>query len=262
MKSALHAKTDSVEKLWELYSDQEYGSVLECLNDSTEDTDELRELEALSRLELGKPVEATQTGGMFSDLLSAMQRYHGREYEKSALDLSRWLLHRGYYSDLILDRFYFACEKCHRFDLLYTVCSRLIKAGHRQESILSGFLLGAHESGKHAQVVESFESFGSSIRKTYVLHRVALSYIQLKRNREAESMLLQLYKAISGTSYSLDLEKHRKEYSQKLPQLLEMARKGEMQPAMRMELGMAHIFTGQYNEAIQIFQSMLPAGRT
>ncbi|MCB1138871.1 MAG: hypothetical protein KDK23_08955, partial [Leptospiraceae bacterium] len=176
--------------------------------------------------------------------------------EKSAMELSRWLLNRGYHSELILDRFTFSCSQSERFDLLFTVCSKLIKAGHGHDAILGGYLLGAHETGKHEQAVKGYESFGQKIRKTNVLHRVALSYIQLRKNSQAETMLMALYRSLAGKSYELDLEQYRKEYSQKLPALLKEEKQGQLPASRQMELGMAHLFSGHYDRAIQVFQSM------
>ncbi|MCB1169260.1 MAG: hypothetical protein KDK25_02945 [Leptospiraceae bacterium] len=252
----MQTKTDSVEKLWELYSDQDFRGMLDYSEGSSEAA-ESKELEVLARLELGKPRSPLTEKGLFADLVAAMVQYHDRNYEKSAMELSRWLLNRGYHGDLILDRFYFSCSQSQRFDLLFTVCSKLLKGGHSHEAILGGYLLGAHETGKHEQVVKGYESFGQKIKKTYVLHRVALSYIQLRRNREAETMLMTLYRSISGKSYELDLEQYRKEYAQKLPALLKQEKQGELPQSQRMELGMAHLFSGQYSQAIQVFQSMV-----
>ncbi|MEQ8349881.1 MAG: hypothetical protein RH862_00255 [Leptospiraceae bacterium] len=256
MNPAVKHKTESdvIEQLWELYSDQNFE---EMVSDAESMDIDCLELVNLARLELGKPLQNLPETGLFNDLLSAMKHYHERYYEKAAMDFSRWLLHKGYYSELALDRFTFACSHSKRYDLIYTVCSKLMKTGHRQSTILGGFLLGAHESGRHDQVIKGFESFGKEIKKTSVLHRVALSYIHLNRNQDAENMLLRLYESISGKPYSQNLNEYRKRYNEKLPELKKMEKSGKMDTSLRMDLGMAHLFNGDYSKAIQIFQSLI-----
>lgn len=259
MNPAVQRKTDSdlIEQLWELYSDQDFQSMINYATSSAELESDAMELINLARLELGKPVHSLSSRGIFADLMAAMQHYHDRSYEKAAMDLSRWFLHKGYYSELALDRFCFACDQSNRFDLLYTVCSRLMKSRHSQPTVLGGFLLGAHESGRHDQVIQGFESFGKKINKTYVLHRVALSYIHLNRSQEAEKMLLGLYQAIAGKPYMQDLSEYKKTYSQKLPSLLKKEKAGTLESSEKMDLGMAHLFNGQYDQAIQVFEGIM-----
>ena len=259
MNPAVKRKTESdlIEELWEAYSDQNFDSMMDIQSREESLDIDCMELMNLARLELGKPLQNLSKAGLFNDLLSAMKHYHDRAYEKAAMDFSRWLLHKGYYSELALDRFTFACSHSKRFDLIYTVCSKLMKTGHRQPAILGGFLLGAHESGRHDQVVQGFESIGSQIKKTSVLHRVALSYIHLNRNGDAEKMLLSLYESISGKPYRQNLGEYRKNYNAKLPGLQKKEKSGKLATEEKMDLGMAHLFNGDYTKAIQIFQSLI-----
>ena len=264
MNPAVKRKTESdlIEQLWEQYSDQNFESMLELQSRENFLDIDCLELINLARLELGKPLQNLSDSGLFNDLLSAMNHYHERAYEKAAMDFSRWLLHKGYYSELALDRFTFACSHSKRFDLIYTVCSKLMKTGHRQPAILGGFLRGAHESGRHDQVIQGFESFGNQIKKTSVLHRVALSYIHLNRNGDAETMLLSLYESISGKPYKQNLSEYKKKYSARLPELQKKEKAGKLASDEQMDLGMAHLFNGDYSKAIQIFQSLIASSQS
>lgn len=250
------SNSDLIILAWDLYGEGRYQDIIE-LEDS--DNTDVQDLQNLARLELGRPMQKSASAGLFADLVGAMSRYHGGQYEKAVMELSNWLLHRGYYCELVLDRFYYCCDRCQRFDLLYTVCSKLIKGGHRQPEILGGYLLGAHESGRHDQVIQGFESFGKAIKRSYVLHRVALSYIHLNRNQEAESMLLSLYQALSGKPYKSNFADYKKRYASILKDLLQKEKEGKLQRNDRLELGMAHLFAGQYGQALQIFQSIQKA---
>ncbi|MCR9143155.1 MAG: hypothetical protein NXI24_12950 [bacterium] len=249
---------------WDLYTDGDWPALIALENQASNKEgpgDDIADLIAAARYEAADgaydPGASAERNGLFGMLRDGMAACYHHEYAEAADLLGRWLLDRDYYAPVTLRRFIDAAQAGARYRLLGEVCKKFIGKPALQKTALEGFFLSNFHQDRHKEAVLIFEKFREQFDEVVLLQKAALSLMRLERYQEAEALLAPLHARLSGAEYQLRYEEVRESYSATIKNRATLAKKNNRSHDESMELGMAYLFSSEYDKALQIFQGLM-----
>ncbi len=248
---------------WDLYADGNWQALLDLESDrASAPGEDVADLIAAGRYEFadGAFDPGVSTGGdksLFGALRDGLSACYRHEYPEAADLLGRWLSERDYYAASILRRFVDAALSGARYRLLGEVCKRFVGKPALQQIALEGFFLSNFHLERHKEAVLVFEKFREHFDDAILLQKAALSLMRLGRYQEAEALLAPLCAQLSGADFQMRYEEVRESYSQSIQNRAKLAKKSNRSFEESMELGMAYLFSGEYDRALEIFQGLM-----
>jgi hypothetical protein len=89
------------------------------------------------------------------------------------------------------------------------------------------------------------------------LQTVGIVLIKLRRYKDAERILLSVYKKITGKEYQNNYDKYEQYYKGKYKELKEKFQSNQIQDDKELtEFAMACLFNGEYRTALQLFTQL------
>lgn len=247
-------RTENTVSVWELYTTGEYERIVREYSQT--DNSDVRGILLLAALELKPLQEKTEGAGLFSVLLEGMQAYHRRDFERAAFVLGSWLLKKDYFSELLLCRFIESARRASRYELVYSVSQKYLDRTPYRSLLANNLLISAFHLQKYREVLELFRNFREIFSDFEVIQYVGLSLVRLGQYEEARRVLLRLYRRLQGNDYEVDYESVRYRYSALIEKIPQMERQKNLDPATRMDLGLAYLFSSRYNDALRVFESL------
>jgi hypothetical protein len=248
----------NIDDLWELYINKNFEKILEIFKDKNihDINDNLKELYYLSLIEQEAKIKIPETKGIFKELLSAMYDYHNQNYIYSSKKLSNWLLNKNFYSDWIVDRFFLSAKKSHQYNHIIKVCEYFIKKGKLQTKFIKEIFYAFYELKEYSEALKYFEVYRELFDDSD-LQIIGIILIKQRRFKEAERILLSVYKNITGKEYQLEYEKYEKYYKNKYKELKEKFLANQINDDKELsEYAMACLFNGEYRVALQLFTQL------
>ncbi|MCE9600555.1 MAG: hypothetical protein K8S54_21530 [Spirochaetia bacterium] len=247
LESVLHA--------WDMYAAGDFEGILSH-NEYLESTNtDLRDLRLLAELEVdGRAGEPS--GDLFPALVRGMTDYYRGDLKKAAAALGSWLVEKEYHTKLILDRFLECARATGGYDLAYLVLKKFVKFPAFKDRLAEVIIATAHHAEMHREALTHYKEYHALVKDDVVIQKVALSMIKLGMFREAERILIALFEKLSGHKYSNSEERFeeiRSKYNETI-KVLEKKKNGSSEDVM--ELGMAYLFSGRYDEALRLFKTL------
>lgn len=246
---------DTIEA-WDLYCGGRYDHLVDRFQ--THEIPDVKNLVGLARLELqpGKP--ASRIGkGIFHQLHQGMSAYHASDYSACSRYLGDWLLKKEYFSESILIRFCHAALQSNSYGAIQEIARKFLNRKNYRPILAGPVFISLYESGQHKKALQFFDKFREILDSPEILHKVALADIESGRYKEAESILLPLYKGITGREYSDRYDETRKKYTQssdfkKLSKIKNRNYQEDLEYAFHL------LFQEKYPEALEIFSYLKP----
>ena len=247
------ATVDRVVEAWELYSAGSYQKVT-ALNAGGDVAD----LVALARLEMEPEFSAAEPApaGLFGVLLEGMAAYHAGDHRRASEKLGAWLERKAYFTPLVLERFLEASESAEDYRGLYNVGRRFLDRKRYHGILIGPLVRAAFHLELFSDCAALFDNYRQSFRDPLLLHRTALALLQVHRHKEAEQILLAVYRKITGKTYDLEYEKVAREYQPLIRQIPDLEQRAGRDQEEEWQLGMAYLFNKQFDRALKIFQNL------
>jgi hypothetical protein len=260
---------------WDLYADGDWPALIALESAAAQnapasktrdfDADDARhdiaDLIAAARYEAADgaydPGKAAHQKSLFGMLREGMAACYRHEYTEAADLLGCWLLERDYYAPVTLRRFIDAALAGARYRLLGEVCKKFLARPALQKAALEGFFLAAFHQDRHKEAVLLFEKFREQFDDAVLMQKAALSLMRLERYQDAEALLAPLHARVSGADYQMRYDEVRASYSAAIQNRATLAKKANRSYEESMELGMAYLFSGEYDRALHVFQGLM-----
>ncbi len=241
---------DRIVQTWELYCEGSYRQIAELKAEATGD---LGDLCALARLELDPTARVPNGSGIFADLLQGMRAFHQGEDRAATALLGAWLQKKAYFAPLALERFLTAAERAEEWRLLFEVGRRFLDRASDLSVLVGPVARAAFALERYADCAALFDRHRSFFTDPVLLQKAALALLFLGRNREAEQILLALYRKMTGRAYTLNYEEAARQYA---PALATLEKRKKRDAREDWELGMAYLFNQRYDDAMRIFAGL------
>ncbi|GIX40363.1 MAG: hypothetical protein KatS3mg129_0096 [Leptospiraceae bacterium] len=244
-----------IDELWELYKNQQYQKVIENFNESEIQNlnDNLKEIYYLTLLELDSNVKIPETNGIFKELLSAMYDYYSMNYLYCTRKLSNWIIKKGLYSQWILDRFFESARRSNQYNYTIKVCEYFIQKNRVNTKIIKEIFYAYYQLREYTEALKYFELYRELFDEND-LQTVGIVLIKLRKYKEAERILLSVYKKITGKEYQNHYEKYESYYKNKYKELKEKYINNQIHDDKELsEFAMSCLFHKEYRIALQLF---------
>lgn len=260
---------DSILAAWDLYTDGDWPALIQlqpthqdnAATAAANNIIEIADLIAAGRYEAADggydPGTSTDAQSLFGPLRNGMAACYQHEYANAADLLGRWLLEREYYAPVVLRRFVESALSGARYRLLGEVCKKFLSKPALQKLALEGFFLSNFHQEKHKEAILVFEKFREQFDDVILLQKAALSLMRLERYQDAEALLAPLYARLSGAEYQMRYDEVRASYQTSIKNRATLAKKSNRTNEESMELGMAYLFSSEYDHALQVFQHLM-----
>ncbi|MCS7204779.1 MAG: tetratricopeptide repeat protein [Leptospiraceae bacterium] len=250
---------EKVEELWEYYTQKKFREIQEFYNNkqnNNEANENIKELYYLSLIETNPNEVKVKTNGIFKELLEAMIDYYSKNYHYSARKLSTWILTKGYYSDWIIERFFDSAKKSQQYDTIIRVANSFLKKGILKILYVKELFHAYYKLKDYQKALEVFEQYREVFDDEDLFH-VGLIYLKTRKYKEAERVLLAVYKKITGKEYLNHYDKYESYYKQKYQELKQKYLQNQLETYKELsEYGMACLFSGDYRTALNIFTTL------
>lgn len=247
LESVLHA--------WDMYAAGDFEGILSHPEYMESANADLRDLRLLAELEVdGRAGEPS--GDLFSALVRGMGYYYRGNLKGAAETLGAWLLQKEYHTRLMVDRFLECARATGSYSLAYPVLKKFVKFPAFKDRLAEVIISTAHHADLHKEALAHYKEYQALVKDDLVIQKVALSMIKLGMFREAERILIVLFERVSGHTYRPTEERFeeiRMKYTETI-KLLEKKKSGTSEDVM--ELGMAYLFCGRYDEALRLFKTL------
>ncbi|MCX7810860.1 MAG: hypothetical protein N2247_08095 [Leptospiraceae bacterium] len=247
-----------IDELWDLYALRKFDNIIENFKNVEIEklNDNLKEIYYLSSLELKNKIKVPETNGIFKELLSAMNDYHAKNYLYCTKKLSNWILNKGFYASWILERFFEASKLSNQHNYTIKVCEHFINKGKVTTKIVQEIFYAYYYSRDYEQALKYFEIYRELFDEND-LQTVGIVLIKLRRYKDAERILLSVYKKITGKEYQNNYDKYEQYYKGKYKELKEKFQSNQIQDDKELtEFAMACLFNGEYRTALQLFTQL------
>ncbi len=256
---SVSSSVPEIVEAWELYADGSYAELTERFTNS--ELGAVRDLCSLAVLaDGGTPAKRGKSKdvSIFTDLLRGMELYSVAEYDQAALSLGEWLLKRDYYCETVLTAFIDAARCAGEYGLLGRVCKRFVDRPAYQKFTAEPLFLSVFHADRPKEAVLIFEKFREHFDDQVVLQKVALALLRLERYSDAERLLMPLYAKLTGAKYdpSRRYEDAVSDYAPAIRNKAKLAGKKDRSFEESMELGMAYLFSGEYDQALSVLQTL------
>lgn len=248
---------EDLEKYWDFYCEGKFLEIISKLETNINENlnENLKEIYYLSLLEIQKQIHKIQTKGVFKDLLSAMYDYYNHNYFSSAKKLFDWILHKKITPEWIIQRFYYSAKVTKQYEIIIKLSHSLLKKKINSEYVHHLFY-AYYELKDYEQSLQIFETY-REVFPDSDLTQVGLILIKLKKYKEAERILLNAYKKITGKEYTLHYEEYEKIYKNKYNELKEQYIKNNIKNQKELfEFGIACLFVNDFSNALSIFSKI------
>lgn len=249
---------DQILAAWDLYADAAWSD-LAGLDDSG--SADIADLIALARYEatdgVFDPGPAKNPTGLFGSLRAGMRACYEHDYARAADLLGRWLLEKEYYSAGVLQRFRDAALIAEAYALLGQVSKKFLGKPAFQKAAVEGFFLAQFHQDRHKEALLIFEKFREQFDDAILLQKAALSMMRVDRYQDAEALLAPLYTRLTGAQYQMRYDEIRADYSDAINNRAALAKKSNRTFEESMQLGMAYLFSSEYDRAMQVFQALM-----
>lgn len=257
---------------WDAFSDGDYRApalnVTGTLSATGEAPAELRDLAAVAAFEISRQSDsagisfrdlysATGDAGLFSELARGYAALSDHEYQQAADLLGGWLLNREYHAPIVFERFLEAARSGERFRLMGEVSKKFLSLPAYQSLAVQGFFLSNFHQERFKEAVLVFEKFRELFNESVLLQKAALGMMRLGRYQDAEALLAPLYTRVTGAEYRMRYDELRAEYEATSDHREALAKKKNRSYDESMELGMAYLFSSDYDSALQVFQGLM-----
>ncbi len=249
---------NQVENLWDLYKEKKYEVIIRELENKNfnELSDNLKELYFLTTLELDSNVKVIATNGIFKELLSAMNDFKNHNFLYAANKLAKWLLNKGFYTDLIIERFFYSAKESQQYSLIIKVCEHFLNKKYIQPFFIKEMFYAYFNLKQYDDALRIFEFYREMFDEND-LQMVAIILMKLRKFKEAERILLGVYKKITGKDYQNNYEKYEEYYKYKYKELKEKFLNNKIQDDKELtEYAMSCLFSGDYRTALQLFTEL------
>lgn len=265
--------TAAIIAAWDAFSDGDYSApalnVTGTLSITSDAPAELRDLAAVAAFELGRQSEDATIRfrdlyapgqldtGLFASLAAGYAALNEHEYDRAAELLGQWLLNRDYHAPVVFERFLEAARSGERFRLMGDVSKKFISRPAYQSLAVQGFFLSNFHQERFKEAVLVFEKFRELVNDSIIQQKAALAMMRLGRYQDAETLLAPLYTRVTGAEYRMRYDELRAEYEATADQRDALAKKKNRSYDESMELGMAYLFSSDYDRALQVFQGLM-----
>lgn len=246
---------NQVEELWDLYKEKKFQVITKEFQNRNinEMADNLKELYFLSILELDPSVKILPTNGIFKDLLSAMHDYKNKNYLYAANKLAKWLLNKGFYSEMIIERFFSSAKESQQYNLIVKVCELFLSKKNFNSFYIKEMFYAHFNLKQYEEAIKVFEFYREMFDEND-LQVVGIILMKLRKFKEAERILLGVYKKITGKDYQNNYEKYEEYYKGKYKELKEKYINNKIHDDKELtEYAMSCLFHGDYRTALQLF---------
>ncbi len=247
----------NLDELWDLYTQKKFKDVLNFYPQLEEEihklNENLKELYFLCLIEINSNIKIPQTNGIFKELLSGMLDYHNNNYNHSSSKLAKWLLNKDFYADWMLDRFYEVAKKAKHYQLIINVCKNFIQKKVMNTRIIKELFYAYYHLREFEEAFQCFEKYREVFDEND-LQLVGITLLKLRKYKDAERILLSVYKKITGKEYQIQYEKYETYYKNQYKLLKEKFIKNQIQDDKELtEYAMSCLFNNDYRTALQIF---------
>lgn len=249
---------DQIEYFWDLYKEKKYHEIIKELKNlnSNEMDESLKELYYLAMIEIDSTYKVYPTNGIFKELVSGMYDFKNQNYLYATNKLSKWLLNKGFYTDLILDRFFISAKDAHQYNLILRVCEHFLNQKNYNSLFVKEMFYAYFNLRQYENAIKIFELYREMFDDND-LQVVGIILLKLKKFKEAERILLGVYKKITGREYQNQYEKYEEYYKSKHKVLKEKYIKNQIEDDRELiEFAMSCLFTGDYRTSLQIFSEL------
>jgi len=248
LESILHA--------WDLYASGDFEGILAHPEYLDTDNHDLHDMRLLAELEVdGRCAEPG--GDLFATLVRAKSDYFRGNLKSAASLLGKWLTEKEYHTKLIIDRFLESSFASESYSEAYPVIKKFVPIPAYRERLAEPLIRSAHHANLHRETIVHYHEHQAIVRDELILQKVALSMVRLGLFREAEKMLVHAFERYTGKPYHVrtqeQYENLKKEYGDRVSSL-ERKKNGTAEDVM--DLGLAYLFNGRYDEALRLFESL------
>jgi hypothetical protein len=255
MQSVIAKNLDETVEAWDLYSSGAYDRVRDIYGSSA--NPELRDLCILAGFERDAHAGYASTGeGLFAQLVAGMAAHFRGDHRLSARELGGWLIHKSYYTENIIRRFVESAYRSGNWSLMFSVSKRLLEVkSHRPIAAESAFLSLYHRK-MYPESVKIFDAFREHFRGSDIIQKAACALIQVSRFDEAERMLLDLYKKITGSDYRSRFEEAYAGWAETIQKIDALEKRENRTFDESMRLGLAYLFSDKHGEAMRVLKGI------